>query len=527
MMLNHFPLRTTSGGSQRASSIGPGPQGPGLAPPQSGFTSRARSMLGSDAGLSTRSGPSSRRPPIRLNSQPQASMHSSSNHERISVPDTPQVSLPGPLTRPSSPSESSDLDEPISVGIRRRRDSSNDIIQLTPRRTKRLKTHAQKLASDRGIPLQKLLAFIENGDLFIMLLELRAGQIERDEGTEANALQELEKLISSKDFESALKSRLTACMLSPNLTAYVTDTQQHVMEFIQGHLELFKISEGLFDDNELRTQLGKLVTRLLATIRGQIKTALTTSIIKRLSIMDALKPLIHSGMEVDSSHWTRFAFLRRCLRIFLIGVRDHEKISLQDLFSPYLIASLYPDLQQHIEITLEVDLVQLAQELQDGTAHASGSGNQNGNPSAHQSTNDTAHEDASQAGATVHLGDESVDVFANAGADADADADADGIPDEYVDPGCLTSGFGLDGSEPRWNKQKFWNYIDTMLEQIRESAREVSNGSSAAYEDAYRKAMVEILQLDLQEFPGRRKFITLSKVAQPMWQETIQKKLLW
>ncbi|KAG2115375.1 uncharacterized protein F5147DRAFT_834423, partial [Suillus discolor] len=232
--------------------------------------------------------------------------------------------------------------------------------------------HAQKLASDRRIPLQKLLAFIENGNLFFMLLELRAGQIEQEEGNEAHALQELEKLISSKDFESALKSRLTACMLSPNLTAYVTDTQQHVMEFIQGHLELFKISEGLFNDSELRMQLGKLVTWLLATICGQIKTALTTLIIKRTSIMDALKPLIHSGMEVDSSHWTRFAFLRRCIRIFLIGVRDHKKVSLQDLFSPYLIASLHPDLQQHIQQTLKVNLVQLAQELEDGTPHASG-----------------------------------------------------------------------------------------------------------------------------------------------------------
>ncbi|KAG1734733.1 uncharacterized protein EDB91DRAFT_1250852 [Suillus paluster] len=523
MMLSRFPLRMTSGSSQRASSIGPGPQGPGLAPPQSDVRPRSRSMLGSDAGLSTHSGPSSRRLPSS-NSQPRVThRHSSSNHEQISVPGTPQVFPPGPLTRPSSPSESSDLDESITLGIRRRRDSSNDIIQLTPRRTKCLKTHAQKLASDRGIPLQKLLAFIENGDLFIMLLELRAGQIEREEGTEANAIQELEKLISLKDFESALKSRLTACMLSPNLTAYVTDTQQHVMEFIQGHTELFKISEGLFDDNELRTQLGKLVTRLLATIRGQIKTALTTSIIKRLSIMDALKPLIHSGMEVDSSHWTRFAFLRRCLRIFLIGVHDHEKLSLQDLFSPYLIASLYPDLQQHIEITLKVDLVQLAQELQDGTAHASGSGNQNGTPSAHQGTNDTTHEDASQAKSAVDLGDKSVNLFVNAG----VDTDVDGISDNYVDPGCSSSGFGLDGSEPKWNKQKFWNYIDAMLEQIRESARDVSDGSSAAYEDAYRKAMVEILQLDLQEFPGRRKFITLSKAAQPMWQETIQKKLLW
>lgn len=95
------------------------------------------------------------------------------------------------------------------------------------------------------------------------------------------------------------------------------------------HNDLFKIAEGLFEDTELRSQLGRLVTRLLSTIRGQIKSTvcifsmnedrkcsqrsfypqLTMSVSKRLSIMDALKLLIHSGMEVDSSHWTRFAFL--------------------------------------------------------------------------------------------------------------------------------------------------------------------------------------------------------------------------
>ena len=67
------------------------------------------------------------------------------------------------LSRPVSPtgSDSFDLDEHITTGVRHRRDYGSDAMQLTPRRTKRLKTEAQQLASDRGIPLKKLVAFIE------------------------------------------------------------------------------------------------------------------------------------------------------------------------------------------------------------------------------------------------------------------------------------------------------------------------------------------------------------------------------
>lgn len=212
MMLNRFPLRSTSGGSQRANSIGPGPRVQGLAPPRDG-RHRARSLLGSDAGLSTHSAPVVRRQPTSSGSQSQSSNP---------LPDT-SIVLTGP-SRPGSPSGSSDLNAPISAGVRRQRDSSTNAACLTPRRTKQLKTYAQQLATERGIPLKKLLAFIEvrsilpsfiilikfhlnftkNGDLFIMLLELRAGQLEREEGIEINTLQELEKLLTSKDFEVRL-----------------------------------------------------------------------------------------------------------------------------------------------------------------------------------------------------------------------------------------------------------------------------------------------------------------------------------
>ncbi|KAG2150281.1 uncharacterized protein EDB93DRAFT_1240307 [Suillus bovinus] len=145
MMLNHFPLHSISGGSQRANSIGP----PGM-PTSSGSQSQSSNPL----------------------------------------PDT-SIVLTSP-SRPGSPSGSSDLNAPISTGVRHQRDSSTNAACLTPRCTK-------------------------------------AGQLEREEEIEINTLQELEKLLTSRDFESALKSHLTACMLSPNLTAYITDTHQHVM----------------------------------------------------------------------------------------------------------------------------------------------------------------------------------------------------------------------------------------------------------------------------------------------------------
>ncbi|KAG0693202.1 hypothetical protein DFH29DRAFT_1007547 [Suillus ampliporus] len=412
-----------SGGSQRASSASPGPQGQALVPPQAG-RSRGHSLLSSDARLSTHSGPTVGHRPVSSNSQSRV-VHSQGR--QLSSTSDFQVLLTITSPCPVSPAGSSDIDQPISMdvnaGVQHRRDSSADPMQLTPRRTKQLKMYAQQLATDHRVPLKKLLAFIE----------------------------ELEKLLTSKDFESALKGHLTACMLSPNLTAYVTDTQQHIMDFIKEHSDLFKISEGLFDDTELRALLGKLVMQLLATIHGSIKTTLTTSVSKKLSIMDALKLIIHSGMEVDSSHWTRFAFLR-CLRMFLIGVSDHKKVALQDLFSPYLIPSLHPDLQHHImsQLHSHPDLA---------------FGHQDGSPA-------DSEEDV----------DPNADVVADADIDADVDADTDGINDDSTD-----SGFRLQGSPAKWNKQKFWNYIDTMLEQVHESAHhEMGARSGSRYEDAYR-----------------------------------------
>lgn len=161
-MLKRFTLRSTSGGSQRASSTGPALQGPGLAPPHAGRP-RAHSTLGSESVRSlSRSGPTSRQPSLTSQTQSQVTCTGRQTHEQSSgMLDASQAIPTVSLSRPVSPTGSSHLDEHISIGVRRRRDSSSDATQLTPRHTKRLKLYAQHLAKDRGIPLGKLLAFIE------------------------------------------------------------------------------------------------------------------------------------------------------------------------------------------------------------------------------------------------------------------------------------------------------------------------------------------------------------------------------
>jgi hypothetical protein len=89
-------------------------------------------------------------------------------------------------------------------------------------------------------------------------------------------------------------------------------------------------------------------------------------------------------------------------------------------------------------------------------------------------------------------GDADGDADADVDVDADANLDTDVDADAHVDDDdCANSGFGLQGSPPKWNKQKFWNYIDAMLEQVRDSAYcETGTHSGSKYEDAYRKYVI-------------------------------------
>ncbi|KAF8837379.1 hypothetical protein BDN67DRAFT_1013923 [Paxillus ammoniavirescens] len=262
------------------------------------------------------------------------------SHDYSDPPPATQPSLRSiPCSLRPAASDASSLDEPVSAG---------------------LKVHAKKLADDLQIPNKSLIEFIETGDLFLMLIDMKASLVKYELSNQTNQLQALQDTLSSKDFELGLHNCLLACLLSPNLTTYITDTQHHIMDFIFEHLDVFKIPAGVFDDAEIRSSLGRIVTRLLATIRSQLKSQLTMSIAKKTCIINVTKVLARSssGMEVDAAHWNRLAFLASTLR-----TSDHKVAALDVCFTPRLIPNLKSDMRIKLERELGINISDMERAL--------------------------------------------------------------------------------------------------------------------------------------------------------------------
>ncbi|KIO08833.1 hypothetical protein M404DRAFT_132885 [Pisolithus tinctorius Marx 270] len=261
-MFQHYQLRTTTGSSYGGSRTAAG------CPSSASQRTVSNSSVGSSRG-------STPFPGGVLTSNLSGPGRTGSDYSNPPLATQPSLrSTRYSLRRAAS--DTSSIDGSVSAGVRRPRDTNsddgNDLTSLSPQRIKRLKVHAKKLADDLQIPDKSLLEFIETGDLFLMLVDMKASLVKYELSNQTHQLQALQDTLSSKDFELGLHNRLLACLLSPNLTAYVTDTQRHIMDFIFEHLDVFKIPAGVFDDVELRGSLGRIVTKLLATIRSQLKS---------------------------------------------------------------------------------------------------------------------------------------------------------------------------------------------------------------------------------------------------------------
>ncbi|KAI6021345.1 hypothetical protein BKA83DRAFT_4493944 [Pisolithus microcarpus] len=149
-------------------------------------------------------------------------------------------------------------------------DFNSDPTWLSLQHAKQLRTYTKDLCDTLEIPEKNLLDFIETCDLFHMLLNMKASLIKYEIDTHANKSNILQETLASKDFEIALHNCLLACLLSPNINAYVMDMQRHIM-FIFEHQDIFKIPAGVFDNAELKSSLHSIVSRLLATIHSHLK----------------------------------------------------------------------------------------------------------------------------------------------------------------------------------------------------------------------------------------------------------------
>ncbi|KIK77353.1 hypothetical protein PAXRUDRAFT_17563 [Paxillus rubicundulus Ve08.2h10] len=294
-----------------------------------------------------------------------------------------------------STSDSSSFNEPIHAGY-----------------IKQLKLFAKQHCNTLKIPEKAILEFIDIGNLFYMLVDMKATMTKGEFTQQANQFQGLQDTLWLKDFEVVLQNCLLACMLSPNITAYMTEAQHHILEFISEHPDVFKVPAAVFKDDKLRSQLGKLVVKLLSTIHSQIRSQLTISIAKKTCIIDMTKALIQgsSGLDVEATHWNRMAFLEH------MRVDGGEDI---DAATAALLAG---------------------RRVLGTNAEFGGDTGDSINANVNTNTNTTP------------------DVNANSGV-PDTEESSEDLKDlDYND-----FGFRLDDKPLQFNDTKFWNYVDYML----------------------------------------------------------------
>ncbi|KAL0575647.1 hypothetical protein V5O48_006332 [Marasmius crinis-equi] len=119
------------------------------------------------------------------------------------------------------------------------------------------------------------------------------------------------KLLLDKGFKSELTDQMTVCILSPDLTAYVTaGTVEAIMKLINAHPAYFRIPKTILDSQTQFKALASLVTKCLALILKSIKP---NKVDGPDSLSFLCKHLAVSGMEVKGNMWACVAFLRLCV----------------------------------------------------------------------------------------------------------------------------------------------------------------------------------------------------------------------
>ncbi|KAG2051817.1 hypothetical protein BDR06DRAFT_1010115 [Suillus hirtellus] len=256
-------------------------------------------------------------------------------------------------------------------------------------------------------------------------------------------------LLYSKDLENLLQHCMAAVLLSPNLTAYVVDTQHHVMNFICEHPDMFKLPPIIFEDAELKTALSKIVTKVLATTCGQFKIKLTASLVKHTGVVELMKTLA-SGTNPN----------------------DYKDANIKQCYSPFISPSLAGDLHRKVEQELGINISEHQSDIHAPGEIDADTGNNGDTEYVAGNKDNTLRHDSNE-------GD----------AEADADADASGIldgneavedGDHEVDQDGDDSGFGLEGHIAKWTTGNFWNYVDAMLSAMRTQAHDSAGDNEAA-----------------------------------------------
>ncbi|EGO30565.1 hypothetical protein SERLADRAFT_432137 [Serpula lacrymans var. lacrymans S7.9] len=199
------------------------------------------------------------------------------------------------------------------TSVRRSQADNEDTwaLALTPRKTKKLKIYGSELCTELGLPEGSLDSFIGMRDpileyIFHMLLHIKAHLITKES---TQQLGKYKEFLESADFKAVMTDRAIVCIISPNISAYVTEMSKQTMIFIKANPTIFKVPPGVFEDPELYELLGSIVQTKLASARSNLKGKLLNSIQNYTYIVNISKSAAPYGIAINSPHWRKNGLL--------------------------------------------------------------------------------------------------------------------------------------------------------------------------------------------------------------------------
>ncbi|KAG1769266.1 hypothetical protein EV702DRAFT_1202904 [Suillus placidus] len=158
-----------------------------------------------------------------------------------------------------------------------------------------------------------------------MLLNIMGHLIALDK---RKARDDARELISSAEFKQSLTDRLRACLLSPNLSGYVTHLSQNLFEFVKKHPSVFKIPLAALQDLELMNKLDSMIKELLTQQRGSMKQKIVTSADRGSNIHALCRSLSGNCTEITSAHWSRRSSLIQFRTVVAESAKSQEEVTL-------------------------------------------------------------------------------------------------------------------------------------------------------------------------------------------------------
>ncbi|KAG2143113.1 hypothetical protein BD769DRAFT_1661535 [Suillus cothurnatus] len=209
--------------------------------------------------------------------------------QQAPVPLFPWAATSSP---PSSPLAARTPLRSVTRGEVRRRIESTE----SEAETKRLKTCATDVCRTNGLPDDALEEFATKPKKE-MLLNIMGHLIALDK---RKARDDARELINSAEFKQSLTNRLRACLLSPNLSEYVTHLSQNLFEFVKKHPSVFKIPLAALQDLELMNKLDSMIKELLTQQRGSMKQKRSSLIQFRTVVAESAKS--QEEVTLNSNH---------------------------------------------------------------------------------------------------------------------------------------------------------------------------------------------------------------------------------